>query len=138
MPIPAVTEIDRPGAVERFADHERGDGRSPRKPTSSRTGTGTSLNLSWPGTPQAPVAVIRGSLADGEDGASIRRLAALADSTPPRGAVMLAEVDGDPVAAVGIADGKAVADPARSTPTLIAQLRLQTLQIRLIGTVWGL
>jgi hypothetical protein len=83
------------------------------------------------------IATIRGSLADGSDDESIRRLASIAASAPPEGAVVLAEVDGEPVAAVGIADGQAVADPERSTPELLAQLRIQRLQVRLIGSIWG-
>jgi hypothetical protein len=84
------------------------------------------------------IATIRGSLADGSDGESLRRLASLAASPPPDGAVMLAEVDGEPVAAVAIADGEAIADPERSTPQLLAQLRIQRLQVRLIGSIWGI
>jgi hypothetical protein len=86
----------------------------------------------------ATVARIRGSMADGPDGESIRRLAALASTVPPQGAVVLAEVCGEPVAAVGIADGRAVADPDRSTPQLVAHLALQRLQVRLIGSIWGI
>lgn len=84
------------------------------------------------------IATIRASLAHGSDGDLVRRLASIAASAPPEGAVMLAEVDGEPVAAVGIADGQAVADPERSTPELLAQLRIQRLQVRLIGSIWGI
>jgi hypothetical protein len=84
------------------------------------------------------VATIRASLADGRDGESVRRLASLTARPPPKGAVLLAEVDGEPVAAVGIADGEAIADPERSTPQLLAQLRIQRLQVRLIGSIWGI
>jgi hypothetical protein len=84
------------------------------------------------------VATIRASLGEGGDGQSVRRLASIANAAPPEGAVVLAEVDGDPVAAVGIADGRAVADPSRSTSALITQLRLYGLQVRLIGSIWGI
>jgi hypothetical protein len=83
------------------------------------------------------VATIRASLGEGGDGQSVRRLASIANAAAPEGAVVLAEVDGEPVAAVGIADGRTVADPARSTPALITQVRLHRLQIRLIGSIWA-
>jgi hypothetical protein len=84
------------------------------------------------------VASIRASLADGADGESIRRLAAATQSEAPAGAVVIAEICGEPVAAVGIADGHAVADPARTTPQLLAHLRLHRLQVRVIGGIWGI
>lgn len=84
------------------------------------------------------VASIRASLGEGHDGDSIRRLAQLSDAEPPEGAVALAEVCGEPVAAVGIADGRAVADPVRSTTALLRHLRLHSVQVRLIGSVWGI
>ena len=84
------------------------------------------------------VASIRASLGEGRDGDSIRRLARLSDAEPPEGAVVLAEVCGEPVAAVGMADGRAVADPARSTAALLRHLRLHSVQVRLIGSVCGI
>jgi hypothetical protein len=84
------------------------------------------------------VATIRASMTDGPDGESIRRLAELDCSQAPEGAVVLAEVSGKPVAAIGIADGRTVADPDRTTPELIAHLALQRLQVRLIGSIWGI
>lgn len=83
------------------------------------------------------VASIRASLGEGIDGESIRRLARLSEAEPPEGAVVLAEIRGEPVAAVGIADGRAVADPARSTPALVRHLRLNNVQVRVIGSIWG-
>lgn len=84
------------------------------------------------------VASIRASLGEGIDGDSIRRLAQLSEVEPPEGAVVLAEICGQPVAAVGIADGKAVSDPARTTPALLRHLRLHTVQVRVIGSIWGI
>ncbi len=86
----------------------------------------------------AAVATIRASLGEGADGEAVRRLARLTESSPVNGAVVLAEICGEPVAAVAIADGRAVADPARSTPQLIAHLRLHRLQVRVIGGIWGI
>jgi hypothetical protein len=88
--------------------------------------------------PEPDVAAIRASLADGVDGRAIRRLAKLATTPPPRGAVVLAEICGEPVAAVGIADGQTVADPERSTPALVDHLRLHRRQVKLIGSIWGI
>ncbi len=84
------------------------------------------------------VASIRASLGEGADGESIRRLAEIAEAEPPEGAVVLAEVCGRPVAAVGIADGRAVSDPTRTTPALLRHLRLHSVQVRVIGSIWGI
>ncbi|HEX3689518.1 MAG TPA: hypothetical protein VHV28_07470 [Solirubrobacteraceae bacterium] len=84
------------------------------------------------------VASIRASLGEGTDGESIRRLARLTEAEPPEGAVVLAEIHGEPVAAVGIADGRAVSDPARTTAALLRHLRLPSVQVRVIGSIRGL
>jgi hypothetical protein len=84
------------------------------------------------------VAAIRASAGERGDAEAIRRLAARAAGTPPRGAVILAEVDGEPIVAVGLADGHTVADPARATPALVAHVRLQRRFIRALGSVWAL
>jgi hypothetical protein len=83
-------------------------------------------------------ATIRGALADGAEGEEITRLAALTGSRPPEGAVLLAEVEGDPVAAIGIFDGHEISDPDRSTFALLMQLRLLRLQLRLTVAVFGI
>ena len=59
-----------------------------------------------------------------DDSAMIRRLAALDSAPVPRGAMLLGEVDGRLVAAVSIADGRAIADPFTRTHTLVEVLRL--------------
>jgi hypothetical protein len=82
-------------------------------------------------------ATIRGVLVDGADGEAINRLAALTGKHPPDGAVLLAELEGDPVAAIGIFDGHAISDPHRSTLALRMRLRLLRLQLRLIVSVYG-
>jgi hypothetical protein len=51
--------------------------------------------------------------------------------------MLLAEVEGDPVAAIGIFDGHAISDPGRSTSALLIHLRLLRLQLRLTVAVWG-
>ena len=85
----------------------------------------------------API-TIRGAVAEGADGERLTRLAAIAGTRPPEGAVLLAEADGDPVAAVGIFDRHSIADPCRSTLALRLQLRLLRLPLRLLATVVGI
>jgi hypothetical protein len=53
------------------------------------------------------------------------------------GPVLIAEIDGQPVAAVGIADGRAVADRSRTTSSLMTLLRLRRLEVRAIVAVFG-
>jgi hypothetical protein len=50
---------------------------------------------------------------------------------------MLAEVDGEPIVAVGIADGHTLADPARATAALVEHVRLLRRLIRAFGSVWA-
>lgn len=63
----------------------------------------------------APV-TIRGAIVDGVDGERITRLAALTRTEPPAGAVLLAEIEGDPVAAIGIFDRRADARASSVLP----------------------
>jgi hypothetical protein len=53
------------------------------------------------------------------------RLAALDDRRAPRGPALLAYVDGDLRAAVGLVDGRAVADPFHATADIVEMLRLR-------------
>jgi hypothetical protein len=82
--------------------------------------------------------VIRGAVAEGADGERVSRLAMVARSHPPEGLILLAEAQGDPVAAIGIFDGHAISDPRRSTLGVRMRLRLLRIQIRLILTVRGI
>ena len=82
-------------------------------------------------------ATIRGAVADGTDGERIAHLAALTESRAPEGAMLLAEIGGDPVAAIGIFDGHAIADPRRSSFALRMRLRLLRLPVRLIASLYG-
>ncbi|HEY1594887.1 MAG TPA: hypothetical protein VGF74_05810 [Thermoleophilaceae bacterium] len=79
---------------------------------------------------------IRLSASD-EDAASIQRLARLAYAQAPHGPALLAELDGEPVAAIGFADGRQVGDPSRTTPALFRLLRLRRLETRAIAFVFG-
>lgn len=59
------------------------------------------------------------------DASKIRRLALLDDRRPPAGPALLAYVDGELRAAVGLRDGHAVADPFRPTAEIVDLLRFQ-------------
>ena len=51
--------------------------------------------------------------------------------------VVVAEVDGQPVATVGLRDGEVVADPAYRTGNILALLHLRRLETRMIMAVFG-
>jgi hypothetical protein len=59
---------------------------------------------------------------------SVRRLALLDDRRPPHGPSLLAYVDGELRAAVGLLDGQAVADPFHHTADIVELLRFQARQ----------
>jgi hypothetical protein len=56
---------------------------------------------------------------------SVLRLAALDDRRPPHGPALLAYVDGELRAAVGLLDGRTVADPFQHTAEIVELLRFQ-------------
>lgn len=64
------------------------------------------------------------------DAPAVRRLAALDSARVPRGEVLLAEVGGEPLAAISLADDRVVADPFRRTAELAALLRVRARQLR--------
>jgi hypothetical protein len=80
---------------------------------------------------------IRAGSVEGDDGEAVQRLAELSGRRSPSGAVLLAEVDGDPVAAIGIFDGKVVADDARSGLQLRLRLHVDRLFVLALVTVIG-
>ncbi len=59
------------------------------------------------------------------DTAPVWRLAALDDRRPPHGPALLAYVDGELRAVVGLLDGHAVADPFHRTDHIVELLRLE-------------
>ena len=71
------------------------------------------------------------------DSEHVSHLASLAGRLAPAGPVMLAELDGRPVAAIGIADGTTVADPARSTPAIATLLRMRRIEARVLAALGG-
>jgi hypothetical protein len=81
---------------------------------------------------------IRGVTADGADGDRLSRLAALSGTRVPEGAVLLAEVEGEPVAAIGVFDSHAISDPARSSLALRMRLRLLRVPLMVLATIYGI
>jgi hypothetical protein len=71
----------------------------------------------------APTIAIRPAASD--DAAGVRRLAYLDSHRPLRGEVLVALEDGEPVAAIALADGRVVADPFRPSAAIVELLRLR-------------
>jgi hypothetical protein len=68
------------------------------------------------------------------------RVASYPDDHPFReltGPVLLAEEEGQPVAAVDLESGEIAGDSGRPTPGLVALLQLHRLEARLIGALVG-
>jgi len=74
---------------------------------------------------------------DARHAEALRRLALLGDGPAPQGPLALAELAGEPVAAVGPADGSTIAERSRAEAALLAVLQLHRLEVRLIGAIWG-
>jgi hypothetical protein len=64
------------------------------------------------------------------DASLLGRLAALDSSHPPVGDALIAEVAGEPWAAIGVADGHAVADPFHPSADAVELLRLRARGLR--------
>ena len=77
-----------------------------------------------------PTIVIRSPRTD--EAFAVRRLAYLDSRRPLRGDVLVAFVDGEPLAAISLADGTVVADPFRLTADIVELLRLRA-QLRDAG-----
>ncbi len=69
-------------------------------------------------------------LAAGADGDALKRLAHLDSSPPLRGRCLVAEVDGEPCAAVAIDGGRTVADPFVRCAEVLDLLALRAAQLR--------
>ncbi|HEX8744923.1 MAG TPA: hypothetical protein VF712_17495 [Thermoleophilaceae bacterium] len=78
------------------------------------------------GAMTAPVSIRR---AGQHDAPALYRLAALDSAAPLTGEILLAEVGGEPLAALSLADGAAVADPFTPTAELVALLRMRREQM---------
>ena len=65
-----------------------------------------------------------------DDAEELERLAALDSARVPPGPILLAEVDGELLAALPLRGGGALADPFRATAELIGLLELREAQLR--------
>jgi hypothetical protein len=77
--------------------------------------------------PAATVAIRRATAADGS---ALERLAALDSAAAPSGEVLIAEVGGQPHAAIEIATGATIADPFRPTAHTVGLLTLRARRLR--------
>ena len=66
------------------------------------------------------------------DAAAVDRLAAFAGTHAPSGRVLLAEADGELIAATGV-DDRVIADPFRVTLDVVELLRLRAGQLRALA-----
>src|SRR4051794_23668877 len=84
----------------------------------------------------SPSVLIRA--ARGSDGAGLERLAALDSAAVPAGALLVAESDGELVAALAPATGERIADPFRRTAALVELLAVRAGGSRRLGARHGL
>jgi hypothetical protein len=68
-------------------------------------------------------------LAFPDDAPAVARLAALDSQRVPAGPLLVAEIDGEPWAAIATASGRAIADPFRPTAGLVDLLRRRRAQL---------
>ena len=69
-------------------------------------------------------------LADHTDARALLTLAALDSAQVPAGALVIAQSDGELVAAVPVDGGRPIADPFRGTTLILEMLELRAAQIR--------
>jgi hypothetical protein len=73
-------------------------------------------------------------LATADDDLTLSRLAKLDSKAPLRGPVLLGEIAGAPVAALGLTDDRVIADPFVPTAHLLASLRMRAKGVRAVDT----
>ena len=69
-------------------------------------------------------------VADDHDAYVLAQLAAVDSAEPLEGRVLVAEIDGRPVAAISMTDSTVVADPFRRTADIVQMLRVRAAQMR--------
>ena len=60
-----------------------------------------------------------------DDARALRLLAALDDQRALRGPTLIAQVEGEPLAAISLSDGRVIADPFRPTAAYATALRMR-------------
>jgi hypothetical protein len=75
----------------------------------------------------SPGVTIRPAFPD--DAPALARLAALDSQRPPLGPLLLAEIDGEPWAAIALETARIIADPFRPTAALVTLLRGRAAQL---------
>ena len=68
-----------------------------------------------------------------EDAFALRRLAALDDSRPLTGTVLIAEEAGEMRAAISVDDGRAIANPFARTAELVDMLRMHREHVDIVA-----
>lgn len=63
------------------------------------------------------------------DDSGVARVSALDSASPPPAPRLVAELDGEIVAAISIADGSPVSDPFRPTASIVELLRVRRAQV---------
>lgn len=87
-----------------------------------------SFSLTGPTDPFFSRVSIR--MATAGDRPSLERLAQLDSACPPEGLTLLGEVNGRPVAALSLSDGRTIADPFLPSAPIVELVRLRSLQLR--------
>jgi len=82
----------------------------------------------------SPIAIRRSAPGDGD---RIRLLARLDDRRMPAGPCLVAEVDGELVAALSLVTGSAVSDPFLATADAVALLQLRAAQLGAVPELAG-
>ncbi|MEA2273538.1 MAG: hypothetical protein QOI98_2246 [Solirubrobacteraceae bacterium] len=95
----------------------------------SRRGSRRRLNRGRGQAPVVPAGEIVIRRAAPADGSSLARLAEVDGKHLPDGPFLLAEVEGEPQAALSLAGGVAVADPFRPTAVLVSLLAVRAGQL---------
>jgi len=71
-------------------------------------------------------------LATDHDAAALRKLAALDEARPLTGRVLIAEIAGEPAAALSLETGAVIADPFEHTDTLRVHMRMRASAIEAV------
>jgi hypothetical protein len=104
-----------------------------RPAESKRWAAGTGQGSPHPERRLDAAAAVTVRFATPQDAAALRRLAVLDSRSVPMGAALVAEADGELLAALPLGEGSALADPFRPTAELLHLLELRAAQLRRNG-----